>query len=190
MPPYCSVCGRPGCRGLVCDNCQLNPPEFSGLRSWSVYGGEIRNAIHRLKYNNDIALGDLFSDYLVRLYQKQNWQVDMVIPVPLSRERIKQRGYNQSSILARPLAMQLNLPFVKKALFRQRDTRSQIGLSAQDRKINVWGAFRAESSLIQDQNVLLVDDVTTTGATLNACAYALNQAGAQHVNCLTLARSG
>jgi len=155
-----------------------------------VYRDEIRNAIHRLKYNNDMALGEVFSKYLVQLYRKQGWQVDMVIPVPLSRERIKQRGYNQSALLARPVAVNLNLVYSGKVLYRERDTRSQVGLSADERRSNVWGAFRADERQVRDRSILLVDDVTTTGSTMNACAHALMQAGAQDVYCITLARSG
>ena len=188
-PPYCPVCGQPGDFNLTCDVCLKYPPDFSGLRSGTVYEGEIRNAIHRLKYNNDIALGEVFSNYLVRLIKKQNWQVDMVIPVPLSRERTKQRGYNQSALLARPVAVQLDLVYQNRILTRERGTRSQVGLSANERRSNVWGAFKVGEDL-RNKNILLVDDVTTTGSTMNACAYALKHAGAQNVYCIALARSG
>jgi len=189
-PPICAVCGHPGEFNNLCPECKQTLPVFKELRSFMVYRDEIRNAIHRLKYNNDMALGEVFSKYLVQLYRKQGWQVDMVIPVPLSRERIKQRGYNQSALLARPVAVNLNLVYSGKVLYRERDTRSQVGLSADERRSNVWGAFRADERQVRDRSILLVDDVTTTGSTMNACAHALMQAGAQDVYCITLARSG
>ena len=124
--PYCHICGRSGDFIEACGDCARTPPVYSGLRSWAIYADEIRTAIHRLKYNNDMALGEVFSRYLVRLLIKLNWQVGMVMPVPLSRERTKQRGYNQSALLARPLAAQLNLNYVKNGLFRVRDNECPV----------------------------------------------------------------
>lgn len=100
------------------------------------------------------------------------------------------RGYNQASLLARPMAYSLQLGYSDQLLYRERDTRSQVGLSAFERRQNVWGAFRADGFRVAGKRILVVDDVTTTGSTLDACAMALKQAGAQSVYCITLARSG
>jgi competence protein ComFC len=190
ISPYCIICGRPGDFNPYCDICQSHMPSFTGLRSWAVYGGFIRKAIHKLKYYRDIALGEVLSNVLLRLFLKQKWQVDLIIPVPLSLDRIEKRGYNQASLLARPLAYNLRLDFSNHMLFRERDTRSQVGLSAIERRLNVKGAFRANERLVSGRYILLIDDVTTTGSTLDACAETLMHAGAQSVHCLTLARSG
>jgi competence protein ComFC len=189
-PPGCPKCGRPGVFYSTCDLCNSTKPVYTKLRSWAVYNGPIRNAIHRLKYGRDIALGEILAIFLLRLCQKQEWMVDLIVPVPLSYDRMTMRGYNQASLLAKPLAHKLDVNYSDTILFRDRDTRSQVGLSAQERKNNVWGAFRAQKDLLVDKNILLVDDVITTGSTLNACAEALLLEGAQNVFCVTLARSG
>lgn len=116
-------------------------------------------------------------------------QFDIVIPVPLGRERLKERGYNQANLLAHPIALQVNRPFTPQALFRSRETGSQVGLNAQERKQNVKNAFQGRPSLVAGKRILLVDDVATTGATLSECSTALKQAGAEHVIALTLARA-
>ncbi len=152
------------------------------------YDGVIRECIHALKYQNNQGLGAYFSVMLADLVRSEGWHVDLVIPVPLSKQRIRERGYNQSAKLARPLATRLNTRYNTFGLLRTRHTNSQVGLSAADRQLNVSGAFKAVPEIVAGKNVLLVDDVTTTGSTLEACAEALKEAGAHHVYCLTLAR--
>jgi competence protein ComFC len=188
-PPICQVCGRPYATDAVCERCLAHPPEFDELRSWAVFGGVVRKAIHRLKYQRDLALGEVFARSLAYCYHQQGWQVDAVIPVPLGLDRMAERGYNQASILARPLAFYLGIQFLPKALARRRETRTQVGLTIRERQDNVRDAFLAQQSLVTGKRVLLVDDVTTTGSTLDACAGALRTSGATHVYCLTLARA-
>jgi ComF family protein len=149
----------------------------------------MRKAIHRLKYQHDLGLGEILSQYMVRGYLIQKWQVDLVIPVPLSLDRLAERGYNQASLLAKPFSFTLDLDFRPQALTRVRETRSQVGLSAQERRTNVQEAFLAKPKEVESRKILLIDDVTTTGSTLNACAAALMEAGAAQVYCLTLARA-
>jgi len=117
------------------------------------------------------------------------WPIDLIVPVPLSKSRMKQRGYNQVHFLARPLALQLDKKFAPKALIKIRDTASQVGLTKSERKRNTAEAFSASAQLVHNHSVLLVDDVTTSGATMEACARALLQAGSKEVFGLTLARS-
>jgi ComF family protein len=117
------------------------------------------------------------------------WEVDLVVPVPLSQARFRERGYNQAALLALPLALSCRIRYNSKTLTRIRETASQVGLSAQRRQENVIDAFLAERISAQGKRILLVDDVATTGATLDACAKALMLAGAQNVLCLTLARA-
>ncbi|MDY6868125.1 MAG: ComF family protein [Chloroflexota bacterium] len=144
--------------------------------------------IRSLKYDHNQSLGEYFSRDLLACVEGLNWPLELVIPVPLSPFRIKERGYNQSALLARPLAMSLSLNYQPYALKRIRNTRSQVELSATERRINVEGAFQAVPELVRGKSVLLVDDVTTTGSTLNECSRALTLGGASAVYCLTLAR--
>ena len=113
----------------------------------------------------------------------------MVVPVPISPSRRGERGYNQAALLARPIAMYHGLAYRPWALRKKRDTRSQVGLTIDQRRVNVQGAFEAEERVVGEAHILLVDDVTTSGATLNACSQALVEAGAKDVYCLTLARA-
>ena len=185
----CPKCGNLQIKENACPNCAALAPAFSLLRSWAVYNGPLREAIHRLKYQQDIALGEMFSRPMIHLLEALGWQVNMVLPVALSNERYRQRGYNQAGLLARPVAMALNIPYQPKALERWRDTVSQVGLSAEQRITNVNGAFKANHQLVKGRTILVIDDVTTTGATINSCAEALLQAGAREVFALTLARA-
>jgi ComF family protein len=142
-----------------------------------------------LKYQRDIGLAEALSKHLIELYNDLKWEIDLVTPVPLGSKRARERGYNQSGLLARPLAYAIHKPYQPKLLLRTRETRSQVGLSAKERQQNVEGAFTANVSKVQEKVVLVIDDVMTTGSTINACAQALRKAGASAVYGLTLARA-
>ncbi len=126
---------------------------------------------------------------MIHCLEEASWAVDLVIPVPLSPGRSVERGYNQAALLARPLALFTGLDYRPKGLVRCRETRSQVGLSLSERRLNVAGAFQANPSMVSGRSVLSVDDVTTSGTTLQACAEALLAAGAKNVFALTLARA-
>ena len=117
------------------------------------------------------------------------WPIDMLIPVPLGKKRLKERGYNQVALVARPLAYQLGLRYEPGALVKARDTRSQVGLTISQRSENVQDAYQADSQVVKGKNVLILDDVATTGSTISACTTALLSAGAQEVYGLTIARA-
>ena len=213
-PPECVGCGSPGY--CLCENCQnkirfskdfkkinmsktnssldnanfLSQGEILPLtfrRHLAEYEGVMRQCIHALKYHKNQSLGQFFSEMLAALIQDAKWVIDLVIPVPLSPERRKQRGYNQSVLIAMPLALTLGVPCNPFSLKRIRNTVSQVGLSAQERRQNVHGAFTGVREIVSGKSVLLVDDVTTTGATLEACAAALSKAGVYSVYAVTLA---
>ena len=187
----CLFCGTPLPASGTCADCQTTLPEYRGLRSVCAYSGPARRAVIRLKYSKDIGLGEALSRHLVQLFLSSHWQIDRVTCVPLSRGRLKYRGYNQSAMLARPLAMAIQRPITPLLLRKTREAPTQVGLSANERCKNVDGAFAAgEKTILTGRTILVVDDVTTTGSTMNACARALKEAGAAAVYGLTFARAG
>ena len=188
-PPICEVCGRSRQSDGICPRCAAIPPLYTALRSWAGFSGPLRNAIHRLKYNRDMALAEVLARPMMDCLSEAHWQVELVVPVPISPARKDERGYNQAALLARPIALYYGLAYRPDALRKRRDTHSQVGLTVEQRWANVRDAFTAEGKVVTKLPVLLVDDVTTSGATLNACAHAMIAAGASEVYCLTLARA-
>ena len=189
-PPVCVVCGQPQEREQICSQCQAAPPVWDHLRSVARYGGQLRNAIHALKYRRDLGMGESLSRHLIDLYRTLNWKVDLIVSVPLDLARMQERGYNQVSLLAIPLGLSFGIAYRPKALRKVRQTPRQVTLSAEQRRTNMEGAFLAEPEDVQGKRVLLVDDVITTGTTLQACCQALRLAGARDIFVLTLARAG
>jgi ComF family protein len=154
-----------------------------------VFAGPLRNAIHRLKYKGDMTLADLLAQPMLAMLYSLSWAVDLVVPVPIGASRRAERGYNQAALLALPIALGSGVSYRVKALQKTRDTRSQVGLSISQRRENVMNAFHASRNLVQDRKVLLIDDVMTSGATIEACTRALLEAGAEEVYGLTLAQA-
>jgi len=187
--PACQACGLPLSRPGLCPACKESHPPFEAMRSWAIFEGPIRHAIHSLKYRRNVALGDALARYLVEYVRNVGWRVDMVVPVPLGRQRLKQRGYNQAGLLAKPVSIIQDWHYSPQAVLRFRETRSQVGLSAMERRENISNAFRADPVQVSGKVILLMDDVVTTGATLAACSDALREAGAKTVYALTLARA-
>lgn len=187
--PICNRCGRPHDREGVCNLCISSQPVISSIRSWAIYEDPLRNAIHRLKYHRDISLGEVLSRHLIGSMQYVHWPIDMIVPVPLARSRLVERGYNHAALLAYPLALNTGIDYRPKVLHRVRETKTQVGLSFEQRKHNVAGAFVAESEKVVNKRILLIDDIVTSGATLDACARGLLMAGASDIYGLTLARA-
>ncbi len=185
----CPVCGIPQTDSGLCKQCRSDQPPYKALRSWAVYQGPVREAIHSLKYHSDLGLSEIFAQKLQRLFVTENWNVDLVTAVPLSRDRIKDRGFNQSDFLARTLAYTLCLPYRPAAIKRVRETQSQVGLNASERHQNVRDAFLADPHTVRNNRVLVIDDVTTTGATMSECARACLDQGAASLYGLTVARA-
>jgi ComF family protein len=159
------------------------------MRSATLFDGKIREALHRLKYNRDIGIGEVLAPHLIEVFKKQNWDIDLVTCVPLSQKRQRIRGYNQAEMLSIPFAYMINKPHTNRALRRVIDTRSQIDLNADERRKNVTGAFYANAMYVDQKSVIIIDDVSTTGSTISECATALKLAGAKKVYALTLARA-
>ncbi len=142
-----------------------------------------------MKYRGNLALGDALAVHLLEVIQRDRFEVEMVVPVPLARQRQRERGYNQAALLARPLAAALGLPYRPASLVRVRETPSQVGRSLEARRENVADAFSAREDQTAGRGVLVVDDVLTTGATLDAAAKALKQAGAEMVSAVVVSRA-
>jgi len=159
------------------------------MRSWAVFDSPIQNGLHTLKYRRNLGIGEAIAAQMADFVRSLHWPVDMLIPVPLGKKRLKERGYNQVGLVARPLAYHLGLRYEPEALVKARDTRSQVGLSLSQRSENVQDAYQANSQVVKKKSVLIIDDVATTGSTISACATALLSAGAQEVYVLTIARA-
>ena len=189
--PLCAVCGTalPPAAADPCPDCRRSRPQFHVLRSWSAFDGPVRNALHRLKYRRDVGLGEALTPQLASFAGGLGWPIDLVVPVPLARKRLSERGYNKATLIARPLAMALGIAYDQNAVARVRDTRSQVGLARRERQDNVRDAFKAKSEKVGVRSILLVDDVATTGSTLSSCAGALCASGARDVFALTVARA-
>jgi competence protein ComFC len=185
----CPICGNPNLGGNPCQKCLASRPMYTALRSHTVYSGSIRKAIHRLKYQRDIGLGEILARLMINTLQNPNWSLDIITPVPLGLVRFRERGYNQATLLARPIALYLNLPFSTRLMTRTRETRSQVGLTIAERHQNMESAFRGSSKSVRGKSILVVDDVATSGATFNACAKALLDEGATNVYGFSLARA-
>lgn len=155
----------------------------------AVFDGRLRHAIHTFKYRRVTALADPLGEALARFWLQSPVPVDVIVPVPLHPGRQRERGFNQAALLAERVARAAGLTMRPEALRRTRATAAQMSLDAADRKTNVAGAFQSADATVRGAAVLVVDDVCTTGATLDACAVALKAAGATEVHGLTLARA-
>jgi competence protein ComFC len=189
LPPRCSRCWRPIAAGEPCLDCESRASPLDSVRSAFLYLGPVRDLVHALKYDGQTALAGPMIRLMEAEVHRQGSGVALVVPVPLFGRRRRSRGYNQSALLAREIGKLLAVPVAEGALLRMRNTPPQVRIaSAGERRSNVQGAFACRDARVAGRSVLLVDDVTTTGATLEACATTLNAAGASSVRALTFAR--
>jgi ComF family protein len=187
--PFCDKCGIPTNGADICKKCQSNPPAYRMMRSWAVFDSPVQNALHTMKYRSNIGLGDRLAIQMSDFLYSLQWHVQAILPVPLGKKRLKERGYNQVALVARPLAYEVGLEYIPQALQKTRETRSQVGLGIAQRHENVHDAYRADSQGVKGRSILLMDDVATTGSTISACTESLLSAGAQDVYVLTIARA-
>jgi ComF family protein len=191
--PICFRCGRgaePAAPlvGSLCADCRREPPPLVQMRAPLRYAEPTSQMIHRLKYEGSFALARPLAEILVAGWPAWAQPPDLIIPIPLHAHRRRQRGFNQSELLARPLSRSLGLPCDAAALQRIRHTAPQVGLGPEARAENVRDAFQAVPERVGGRAVVLVDDVLTTGATMSAAARALLAAGATAVSAYCLAR--
>ncbi len=189
-PPYCFICSQPGDLMMrLCRRCWERPLQIDSIRSPYRFEGAIRNAVHSLKYRNLRAMAPVLAGLLADFVVSQSKEADLLVPVPLHPKRERSRGYNQSLLLARETGALLNMETSNDALRRVQNTPSQASVSSEDERwANVVNAFQASPDLVGGKRVIILDDVCTTGATLEACSLALKAAGAVSTQGLTLAR--
>lgn len=198
--PHCAITGHPFSYdlgpGIVSAQAIANPPPFKRARAAIVYDGLAREMVHRLKYNDRGELAPLMARWMVRAGADCLNDADCIVPIPLHRWRLLSRKYNQSAELARAIVSQWNgaeeraLHYLPGTLFRTKSTKPQVGLPAKARERNVAGAFHIpheKRDQILGRRILLIDDVFTTGATVNAATKVLLRAGAEDVSVLTFA---
>lgn len=193
--PFCICCGDPVAgdvqHDFTCFSCSRKTPYFDFARSAVRYEGAVSEALRALKYDNALWVLDDLADLLFACVRAEYSEVefDFVSPVPLHPVRHRARGFNQSGLLGAFLARRLGCLYKEKSVRRVRPTTTQTGLTAPQRTANVLGAFREGLfARLNGKRILLVDDVMTTGATVNACAAALKRGGAQSVYVITVAR--
>jgi ComF family protein len=188
-PPFCARCGDKIATGDLCTRCSTSPLQIERIRAAVYFEGPLREAIHHLKYRRRTTLVKPLGNLMATYWRQHPMPADVVVPVPLHATRLRERGYNQAALLARELARQTELAMDEQTLARKRATAPQVELNAKQRRENVHDAFCCSNDGLADKRVLLVDDVCTTGATLEACAIALRESGARSVQALTLARA-
>ncbi len=187
--PLCPRCSVPSNEGRLCRQCAGHVHPTHAILARYPFEGAIRSALVALKYRSRTRLAPILSVALDAALAARPVSFDLVVPVPLSAGRLRARGHNQSELLARALAAGRCVDLAASALRREHETRPQTGLSAGERRINVRGAFSAApDGSLKSRRVLLVDDVCTTGATLDACAQALLEAGVAGVWAVVVAR--
>lgn len=196
MSPLCPICGTPFPSKTQddhpCGECLNTKPLYDTLNAPYVYQGTVLNAIYGLKYRGKTFLASALGPLLAQFAEKRfsDIHIDITMPVPLHKKRLRERGFNQSLLLARHVAEALAVELDFLSLRRIKYTLPQTGLTRKERRQNIRRAFQLENaSKIRDTSLLLVDDVATTGSTLNACAHVLKRAGARKIYCLTLARA-
>jgi ComF family protein len=195
----CARCGRPFVSQVtlesatpLCHFCRKDLYHFDFARSYGVYTAEMARAIILLKYDGVTPLGNWFARRLLEVVgaHQERYAADVVVPVPAHSARLRERGYNHAELIARPLARRLGIPFRSYLLVRTQPRPDKLRLTVRERWRTVRSAYATRAGTRVDKlRVLLVDDVFTTGATLDACSRALRGAGASEVVALTVARA-
>ncbi len=191
VAPYCARCGQPIEEGTLCTMCQSGRFRYLDVaRSAAVFQSPLKEVIHDFKYRGNTRLAVPLAAYMSRRLRVEALHVDAFIPVPLHERRFRERGYNQAALLARHLGHVATIPVWEDVLVRVRHTPPQVTLGFRDRVKNMEGAFAVvDPAHVHGRTFLLIDDVMTSGSTLEACAHALKDAGAKRVLGYTLARA-
>ena len=183
---HCPVCAQPAPAGGICGHCLKEPPAFARVQALFDYGFPANRLIQRLKYREHLALAPLLGELLARRLQGE--LPDVWLPMPLHARRLQERGFNQAVEIARELSARTGIPMQAGWAERVRDTPPQAGLKREARRKNLRGAFACRGE-VAGLHVGIVDDVMTTGSTLDELARALMAAGAREVSCVVVARA-
>ena len=184
--PGCPRCALPTPMGEACGHCLVKPPHYDTTLAAYRYDFPLDKLVQYFKYGHRLALGDFFGKQLAAL--AQDLTADLIIPLPLHPERLRERGFNQALELARPLSKALRIAIDATSCSRTRNTPAQANLAWREREKNIRGAFHCSADF-SGKRLLLIDDVMTTGASLNECARAVKLHGASSVTLLVLARA-
>lgn len=195
MPPLCQINGTPLPFDIgdktISAAAIAHPPEYDSARSVASYQGTMRELIHKLKYQDRHELTTLLATWLIQFGKTQLTNADLIIPIPLHRWRLWQRRFNQSTLLSKRISEITNIPVDWESFQRSKKTSPQVGLSSKQRRLNVAGAFNVPKhrlNHIENKTIILIDDVVTTGTTVNSAAKTLKKAGASEIYVLSLAR--
>ncbi|MFH0847644.1 MAG: ComF family protein [Chloroflexota bacterium] len=187
--PFCPICGKPQNSDGICASCRELKLEIDGIRSVFRFEGVAREAVHQLKYNQVRALAPRIGEFMTTYLRGNHLPGEVLVPVPLHAARLRERGYNQSALLAGAIGWGINLPVNETSLRRNANAPPQARTkSVSLRYLNVAGAFVSGDACLRGRGVILVDDVATSGATLNECARVLKSSGVTSVWGLTFAR--
>jgi ComF family protein len=183
----CPVCALPTLSGEICGHCLQTPPAYRHTQAAFGYQFPVDRLIQAMKYQEQLALSDTFAEKLLARIDKTHLP-DYLIPMPLHPSKLKRRGFNQALLIAKPLADALKIPLLNNTCHRLRDTPSQTDLPWDERSKNVKDAFSCELDLT-GKHVALIDDVMTTGASLNELARAVQKSGAANISAWVVART-
>lgn len=187
--PICYICGKPlpSDASRTCGDCLKSKPAFTWARSFGIYEGTLKESLHHLKYYGIRRLAKPLSEMMLTIHLPL---ADAMIPVPLYQKKLRKKEFNHSALLARHLADKTGIPLVLNSLVKIKDTAPQVGLSARERISNLKNSFRVVSrDSIEGKDIVLVDDVFTTGTTVRECSRLLKKAGAKNIYVLLLAHS-
>ena len=190
-PPWCNICGTPDIKGL-CDACATSPPRYGHLRTVALYQTTLQEAIHLFKFEKK----KVFAQHLIQLINAHipaDCDVatyDFILPIPIHKKRLRERGFNQATLLANGIAAAGGVRVLTNTLVRKRHTIAQSSLDKEARQQNIVGAFDVlEPDIIRDKRLLVIDDVFTTGATIREAVSELWTADPAEIDVLTLARA-
>jgi len=194
-PPFCEGCGLPlpgiiGEEARYCGRCLSDPPTYGRARYGVQYEGPVRDAMVKFKYSRALHMGRGLSVLLLDAFYRhfQQGDFDFIVPVPMHRRRLVQRGFNQAAVLAERISRRILTPIDRTSLIKTKDTPPQVGLPRSQRIKNLKNAFAvSHPEKIRDRRILLIDDVATTGSTVNECSRTLLKAKAASVDALVLA---
>ena len=188
--PRCKKCGKSIRYDTqeYCHDCESREKAFDVGRSLWVHKGIVAESLYRFKYHKRIANAKTYAEELVKRYEKHiyRWGIDEIIPVPVHKKRMEKRGFNQAEVIAEYVSENLRIPINRNAALRTVHTKPQKHLSGKRRRQNLRGAFRMKKNARVSGNILLIDDIYTTGSTLEELAFILKQAGARKVCFLTI----